>query len=168
PLEWEIPLSLNDSTTVKQYGTVQEVYASMTANYPGWDYIFPLRNDTNTTTTSPLTNSGYTQDSYTCLSWGGCDKYHIVDGINYLNSVLGKPRMDAGPAKCVRVSCSWNSAIFMCKCNDHEVYLGSFRDVAGAAQFLVDTCKIDASHISGWFSGQVFYKEKWNAIVKWD
>ncbi|KAK3989081.1 hypothetical protein QBC44DRAFT_370457 [Cladorrhinum sp. PSN332] len=165
PLEWDIPLSV-DGPTVKQWGTVQQVRANMTAYYPGWDKTFPVRSFTDSLPEEDITVSRYTQESYKCDNLGGCDRDRIVDGVNYLMSVPGKPRMDAGPGKCIRVSCSWDAAIFMCNDNDHEYYLNAFTDVSSAAYFLYNQCR--SGDIYGHMSSQVWYKEHWNTMIKWD
>ncbi|KAL2867414.1 uncharacterized protein BJX67DRAFT_85278 [Aspergillus lucknowensis] len=62
----------------------------------------------------------------------------ISDGIDYLNGVGGTPAQD--PNSCGRVSCSYNSAIYMCNDNDETQYLASFATLASGAQKILDEC----------------------------
>ncbi|KAK4158860.1 hypothetical protein QBC43DRAFT_339620 [Cladorrhinum sp. PSN259] len=163
PLEWDVPIAV-DGPTVKQWGTVQQVRANMTANYPGWNDAFPVRSFDDLDPSN--FSSAYTQTDYKCNNYGACNREKIVDGINYLMSVPGQPRMDPGPGKCIRVSCSWNAGIFMCNDNTHEYRLNSFKDISSAGYFLYDACRHNP--VLGTMAGQVWYKENWNTVIRWD
>jgi hypothetical protein len=52
--------------------------------------------------------------------WSFADGAAINDGINYLNGLDVPCNVGPGPGNCVRVSCSWNSAIELC--NDVSVF----------------------------------------------
>lgn len=73
--------------------------------------------------------------------WGGSGEASgtaIGDGITYLNSFGdGYCGLDDGPYKCARVSCSYNSAIWLCndndtplrvKCKDLEPFIRKIHD----------------------------------------
>ncbi|PHH79465.1 hypothetical protein CDD80_4692 [Ophiocordyceps camponoti-rufipedis] len=77
----------------------------------------------------------------------------IREGIAYLASLGGPPFLPKGPGSCSRVSCSWNSAIWVCNDNHDTLVIGNWPDVARSAQRIVDAClelKIDRSRVKGY------------------
>lgn len=53
--------------------------------------------------------------------WGGKGRAGVLaikEGIDYLQGIDGYCGLDDGPYKCARVSCSWDSAIWLCNDND--------------------------------------------------
>ncbi|KAH6679576.1 hypothetical protein B0J14DRAFT_558889 [Halenospora varia] len=76
------------------------------------------------------------------LDWGRADKYAIEDGIKYLNRVAKTGRkcdVGLGPGNCVRISCSYNSAIYLC--NDNNYGMEPNCDyIASYAQNLLNRC----------------------------
>jgi len=46
--------------------------------------------------------------------WHGASSAGIEQQIKYLRGVPGHPRLSPGPSECVRVSCSWNDAVWWC------------------------------------------------------
>ena len=122
---WEVPIS-PDGPPVPQYGTIQEAWANITANYPGWNDRRPVRDFSNTSKARNMTADAgtdfwvvmmglYTRDSYFCgRPWSYCWRSAIVDGLDHLYSAPGKAKDGPGPGECGRVSCSYNSAIWWC------------------------------------------------------
>ena len=51
---WEVPIS-PDGPPAPQYGTIQEVWANMAANYPGWNDRRPVRDFSNTSKARNMT-----------------------------------------------------------------------------------------------------------------
>jgi hypothetical protein len=54
------------------------------------------------------------RDHTVCHNFESANYIRIKEGVNYLRGVPGRPWLAAGPGKCARVSCSWNSAIWWC------------------------------------------------------
>ncbi|KAM0421487.1 hypothetical protein ACHAPT_010660 [Fusarium lateritium] len=99
--------------------------------------------------------------------WGGDGKASSVainDGIKYLNSFGdGYCGLDDGPAKCARISCSYNSAIWLC--NDKNTPLRvRCRDLEPFIKKIVDDC-YTWSFWEPLVQGQLFSNEKWNVIL---
>ncbi|KAF4589827.1 hypothetical protein GQ602_003716 [Ophiocordyceps camponoti-floridani] len=77
----------------------------------------------------------------------------IREGINYLSSLGGPPFLPQGPGSCSRVSCSWNSAIWLCNDNPSTLLISNWPDVARSAQRIVDACselKTDGGRVKGY------------------
>ncbi|KAK4225092.1 hypothetical protein QBC38DRAFT_422012 [Podospora fimiseda] len=84
--------------------------------------------------------------------------HRIEDGIRYLHGVGGRPTQGPGPARCMRVSCSWDSAIYWC--ND--------RNIADGAWVITQDCPV--VNYGGYREtrGQRFHGNNWNVIVRGD
>ncbi|KAH8667893.1 hypothetical protein BGZ61DRAFT_364750, partial [Ilyonectria robusta] len=100
--------------------------------------------------------------------WGGkgpASAPAIRDGISYIKDNWDgyDCQVEAGPSKCKRFTCSWNSAIWLCN-DTNETLKVPCRDIASMAGKIIDTC--------GWYDwepmvqGQRFTGNKeWNVIV---
>ncbi|KAE8332881.1 hypothetical protein BDV39DRAFT_199883 [Aspergillus sergii] len=77
----------------------------------------------------------------TCGGGLPADYKAVKGGIDYLNGVGGTPVED--PNKCGRVSCSYNSAIYMCNWTNEKQALKSFATLASGAQAILDKCTND-------------------------
>ncbi|KAK3334313.1 hypothetical protein B0H65DRAFT_481493 [Neurospora tetraspora] len=108
-------------------------------------------------------NGPYTYHSHYCgapRTWASVSAIH--DGEGYLYGLGGTPRLGAN--KCSRVSCSWNSAIFVCNDNNHDISLHSWGNVAEAAYFLTGAC---FKYFGGQtrIAGQVYFSERWTVFI---
>jgi len=57
----------------------------------------------------------YVPDHWFCHGrWYPAVQGRIDEGVNYLNTIEGKPVLGPGPATCARVSCSYGAAIWWC------------------------------------------------------
>ncbi|KAH7342700.1 hypothetical protein BKA65DRAFT_552316 [Rhexocercosporidium sp. MPI-PUGE-AT-0058] len=118
-------------------GTIEEILAYAETQHPGITKALAARDDvpldiaglesSNIVTRSanlylagPWDGKGHRycgkDDCPLCPEWGYAINYRIQEGINYLNKV--KATCNASSHQCVRISCSWHSAIHLC--NDME------------------------------------------------
>ncbi|CZT41084.1 uncharacterized protein RSE6_00769 [Rhynchosporium secalis] len=111
-------------------GTIEEVLAYAEAKYPGVTNALVARDDVPLVDTSELTSSNITarsgdracgekKDCPLCLKWGWAFVQRIQQGISFLNKVTATCNTDG--KTCVRISCSWHSAIYLC--NDMEEHI---------------------------------------------
>ncbi|KAI5927879.1 hypothetical protein F4810DRAFT_161286 [Camillea tinctor] len=72
----------------------------------------------------------------------------IYEGITYLRNLAAPARINPGPRRCDRVSCSWGSAIWLC--NDRtDVLVVSWQEVAGFAAYILENCPSHGSTAAG-------------------
>ncbi|KAK0121884.1 hypothetical protein ONS95_010162 [Cadophora gregata] len=71
-------------------------------------------------------------------NWKDASAARIKEGITYLRNFNGI--CNTGPKACVRISCSYNSAIFMCNDNDHRLDLSCAYMASYAQDILDDGC----------------------------
>lgn len=93
----------------------------------------------------------------------------ILEGIDYLDNITGKPALPPGPGYCSRVSCDYGSSIWWCNDNDRRKELDSWAEVAEAAVDITRQCfwtiKKDQSLVTG---GQIFQPGGWNVVIRHD
>ncbi|KAM7208274.1 hypothetical protein V8F20_001252 [Naviculisporaceae sp. PSN 640] len=152
---------------------LKELNPNLEQDYPGL-----ISNTTEKQPTVPPPSSSnltkrYEIESYFCHGrWSWCEASHIREGIRYLRTVRGQPSNGPGPGNCGRVSCSWKAAIWWCNDNEDTKTIGDFRDIADGAAHIDNHCSELAYRPGGLpvivESGQVFYKDKWNVIVRHD
>ncbi|KAJ0423208.1 hypothetical protein BJY00DRAFT_321902 [Aspergillus carlsbadensis] len=161
-------------------GTIEEVHAELLRLNPNWDEDFPEAEEAEDADElterdfdfdSDLTlekRTDFTGSKYNCFgSWGLAKSIAINQGITYLRKVNGNPRAAAGPGRCARVSCSYNSGIHWCNDSRSPKTLNSFGSIADGAKYIVAKCK-RGSGVSAYTAGQVFHKTNWNVIVRED
>ncbi|KAF3479665.1 uncharacterized protein GIQ15_06641 [Arthroderma uncinatum] len=95
------------------------------------------------------------------IAGGRANIRHIDAGIRYLNSLPGGCYAPAGPRACIRISCSYGSAIYLCNDNNHSIspsckYLATFAADIGNA------CRYNRRYING----QEFDSDRYNVILK--
>ncbi|GAM35627.1 hypothetical protein TCE0_017r04105 [Talaromyces pinophilus] len=170
-IEWEVQVTAG-GPTVNVTGTVEEVYAHLKTINPDFETEFPPIDHKNSIEARA---ADYSVSSYFCQGrWAGCSWSRIQQGISYLDGVPGRPSNGPGPGNCGRVSCSYNSAIYWCNDkltrrdwgvkNTYQYTLDGFYDIASGASFIGQTCLIGTDTTSG----QVFYADNWNVIVRGD
>ncbi|KAF7179670.1 hypothetical protein CNMCM7691_008719 [Aspergillus felis] len=168
-IEWEVQVTAG-GPTVNVTGTIEEVYAHLKTLNPDFETEFPpVAHDA-----IEARGAAYTISGLSCQGrWAGCSWGRIQDGIRYLNGVPGRPSNGPGPGNCGRVSCSYNSAIWWCNDppggegglqNNYQYTLNSFYDIASGANYIGQNCLIGTDTTSG----QVFYTDSWNVIVRAD
>ncbi|KAH8590945.1 hypothetical protein B0O99DRAFT_691003 [Bisporella sp. PMI_857] len=89
----------------------------------------------------------------------------IYEGVRYLHKQEDQGiHCDSGPKYCNRVSCSWNSAIYVCNDNDFGIS-NSCHTVAEYAKSIVDECQFHCSRFNQQcVKGQFFDTAKWNVV----
>ncbi|ROV94977.1 hypothetical protein VMCG_08367 [Cytospora schulzeri] len=191
-ITWALQPNISGIEPVNITGTVQDAWKHINQTWPG--YTLPKFNGTGhgplptsrqppanlsipaTTMTTTITPTGIHQNdparetgTVKCWIWPEANEYWIAEGIDYLNEVPGKPSNAPGPGECGRVSCSWSAAIWWCNDNDYQYTLDSFWEIAQGAQDIDSNCHyVDPWSLRIYTSGQNFFTENWNVIVKYD
>ncbi|KAE9373604.1 hypothetical protein N431DRAFT_535069 [Stipitochalara longipes BDJ] len=93
---------------------------------------------------------------------------YITDGVTYLNRIGG--RLSISAHSCSRISCSYNSAIYLCNDNPGTIDPATVY-IASYAQDLINLCSFE--DLSPWgdasyTGGQEFDTDKYNVIVRLD
>lgn len=113
---WELEIAPNRVETFE--GTIEEAVAQAIALEPSFEKTFFEAADEAVAaadaTESKRSLSPRAALCYNRSDWQQCSASAIEAGVRYLRGVSGKPRLGAGPGACSRVSCSYNSAIFIC------------------------------------------------------
>ncbi|KAI1489586.1 hypothetical protein F5X96DRAFT_670541 [Biscogniauxia mediterranea] len=95
---------------------------------------------------------------------GYADSDRITEGIEYLRTRDLMARVEPGPRRCDRVSCSWASAIWLC--NDRTDVLGvNWTDVAGFAELIQSRCHGLGSRMAGAFDASADWNSGWNVVI---
>ncbi|KAI9368603.1 hypothetical protein BJX61DRAFT_546373 [Aspergillus egyptiacus] len=95
--------------------------------------------------------------------WWGAQRGPIIEGIEYLRGVGGKPTLPAH--SCERVSCSWGSAIGWCNDDDKTRSLPSFINISQGARVILNGCST-TDYFN--FAGELDHPDKWRVIVVHD
>ncbi|KAK7745560.1 hypothetical protein SLS53_003060 [Cytospora paraplurivora] len=185
-ITWNLQSNISGFEPINVTGTVQDAWKVINYTWPG--YPLPVLNATGhgnvtgpgprptSTTANAKVPTGVREDeasretgTVNCYTWPEANEGSIADGIDYLSLLPGKPSNGPGPSECGRVSCSWNAAIWWCNDNDHTYILDSFWEIAQGAQDIDSKCHyFDPYTWTVWTSGQNFFKENWNVIVRYD
>ncbi|TDZ19976.1 hypothetical protein Cob_v006955 [Colletotrichum orbiculare MAFF 240422] len=169
-MQWELQ-AFPSGPFVLLNGTIEEAHQQLLAINPNYDAQFPaVFSDHNATENLPVLDSRMASFSrHHCPPPGSyCSPMRIREGIEYLYRVSGRPRHMPGPATCSRVSCSWNSAIYWCNDNTHDIELSSFGEIADGAQYVADHCTFTVGKSYQCVSGQAFHHDNWNVLVRKD
>ncbi|CAJ2504629.1 Uu.00g120230.m01.CDS01 [Anthostomella pinea] len=138
-----------DGTTVVVSGTVQEIRAEMDA----------MGSSVNWTMTSD------SDEDIFC--WvGGSGKVEggpLQDGINYLKKHDRPCTADPGPRVCARISCSWNSAIWLCNDTPNGIS-HACADLATYVEDIREECHVGVGR-ELLIQGQQFDTENFNVLV---
>jgi len=89
--------------------------------------------------------------------------WRIQQGVSYLN---GQGRCSVNAKTCARVSCSWDSAIYLC--NDNDYYIEpACPYIASYAADIINTCQY--YYAKRWVvTGQEFDSDGYNVVVRGD
>ncbi|KAI0379511.1 hypothetical protein F5Y04DRAFT_282932 [Hypomontagnella monticulosa] len=139
----------------------RDIDAQIHMAYPG--FIWPSIDATNSTFNS-------TSEVMKEKDWMTCDpngiwwarSLRISQGIDYLRGKTGRCHMQAGPRVCSRISCSYQSAIWWCNDNDHDITI----DCAQWSDYAQDI--LNGCQDNGQVKGQEFARESWNILVGLD
>ncbi|KAK4142700.1 uncharacterized protein C8A04DRAFT_29656 [Dichotomopilus funicola] len=98
--------------------------------------------------------------------WDRAELSPLYRGLTYLNTVKGRVHVPRGPSSCGRVSCDDSSAIYICNDNRYPLTLDTFDRIVEAASYIISKCTIVKPLVQ--VSGQLFFPDNWNVIVRWD
>ncbi|RDL38352.1 uncharacterized protein BP5553_02692 [Venustampulla echinocandica] len=152
---------------VQLNGTIQDIYAQMKELHPDFEleHAIQSRAEASNLTTHDIAN---TFDYYCCPvpghKWQWALGPHILDGIKYLKGI---DICDVGASSCVRIGCSWNSAIYLC--NDNRFKITPMCNyIASYAKDLIDKCSEYPPVHTFLTCGQEFDTDGYNVIVRED
>ncbi|KAK3395172.1 hypothetical protein B0H63DRAFT_533794 [Podospora didyma] len=103
-----------------------------------------------------------------CNNFGRANVNRIREGTEYLRRLGGAPSLGPSLAKCSRVSCSYNAAIYWCNHNKVTKTV-SWVDIAQSSYHITEVCPQYPSGF-GWnvVSELEFKTSNWNTIVRED
>ncbi|PGH07502.1 hypothetical protein GX51_01803 [Blastomyces parvus] len=145
---------------IKITGDAKEIYEKLRELNPNYDADFK-----NELAPPRLEARIPAPGSLFCNNWPQLAVSNLHEGIQYLLGLNGKCYVGAGAGKkCIRVSCSWSAAIWLC--NDNKNPIGvPCREIGGTANHIAHNCHGSSSTI-GYVSGHMFKSGKWNVIVR--
>ncbi|KAG4432462.1 hypothetical protein IFR05_012052 [Cadophora sp. M221] len=146
---------------VNTTGTVEQIFMELSAKDPKFGSQEPRSTDTELATRAKTWQE--------CLPIPGKPDLHEADseaisnGIGYLRRLGGT--CGVGVRTCARVSCSWDSAIFICNDNPRHIDISS-NQIATYTQDLVTACDKYVSQYRGHaFGGRIFDNGGWQVVV---
>ncbi|KUJ19191.1 uncharacterized protein LY89DRAFT_479656 [Mollisia scopiformis] len=158
---------------VQLNGTIQEINTQMVANFPDFNMDALVaanlaKREAEAEAATPANLFTRSKSGMLCWpvpsqDWSLCSVSVIGQGITYLDNFNGL--CGVGANSCVRISCSYSSAIYLCNDNDYGItptcpYMGSY------AQDIINDC----SHCEGpndcVTCGQEFDSDNYNIIVR--
>ncbi|KAF4626802.1 hypothetical protein G7Y89_g11356 [Cudoniella acicularis] len=155
-------------------GTIEQIYAEFTKAHPD---VVAAANAPKSAAgkRNPESKSIVQRDEKTGLfcvpipgwDWTGADIQRIGQGIQYLDNV--DAYCIANGHSCSRISCSYNSDIWLCNDNDGPIYNGCSY-MATFAQDIINSCSVDLAPVT-WTTiagGQEFDTNDFNIIVRSD
>lgn len=83
---------------------------------------------------------------------GAGDQNALIDGIDYLNQKWADAVWVVEPNSCKRVSCSWNSAIWLCS-DAKSTLQAATKDITALATLIIDNC-IENTLMAIWTHGK--------------
>ncbi|KAH7346430.1 hypothetical protein BKA65DRAFT_551336 [Rhexocercosporidium sp. MPI-PUGE-AT-0058] len=150
---------------VNMTGTAEQIFKELSAKDPDFDSQEPRSIETELVTRAKKIPKTWQE----CLPIPGkpdlneADTEAISHGIGYLRKIGGT--CGVGVRTCARVSCSWNSAIFLCNDNPNHLDVSS-NQIADYTQDLVNACD---KYVSRWrghaFGGRIFDNGGWQVVV---
>ncbi|PVH84403.1 hypothetical protein DL98DRAFT_568950 [Cadophora sp. DSE1049] len=160
-----------NGVAINHTGSVQEVFAQLDAE----DNSFKLADLAGIQRRTPSVDleqfaKRYATDLH-CLpvdgqTWTGADITAISEGVAYLREGW---KMCSVPGRtCGRVSCSWNSAIYICN-NKDEAINPTCDLIAAFAKVMADKCRVRRGVFQHDVTGGQFWdNDNWNVIIHSD
>ncbi|KAK4186922.1 hypothetical protein QBC35DRAFT_464238 [Podospora australis] len=175
---WEIQLSPGAPPIILN-GTVQQVQHKLRQLNINAENVFPrnpskqaITDDSKHTTRSepnPNFSINVKREIIDCHRFPVARRWAIEDSIDLLQRQGGNPINQAGPASCMRVSCTYNSAIYWCNDLPTANILESWAILATGAQNIISHCfpspNLDLTVAGQWF--HIDYLD-WNVIIRGD
>ncbi|RDI80366.1 hypothetical protein Vi05172_g9643 [Venturia inaequalis] len=171
-MQWNITIFPGGPSTIMT-GTIQDITAQLTKLNPNWKTDFNFDKASNTSNASNVVQAAAGAGSWypdvRCARLGA-DQGAIEKGVKYLRGISGRPHLGPGPGECVRVSCSWRSAIEWCNVDSHkDQTLDAYAAIADGAQLLLNRC---SRRLEWWFlgihtsvDGTAYHSDGWNVNV---
>ncbi|KUJ23864.1 uncharacterized protein LY89DRAFT_726918 [Mollisia scopiformis] len=153
---------------VQLNGSIQEIHAQMKAIYPDFDPDTAISNQTLDIRHLGKRSKMQPPLCYPVQDWGRAETAPINTGIRYLNQV--QALCGVGANSCVRVSCSYRAAIYLCNDNDYGI-TPTCPYIASYAQDIINSCNYHRPGGNTWdwsVCGQEFDTDNYNVIVRWD
>ncbi|CEJ87472.1 hypothetical protein VHEMI04426 [[Torrubiella] hemipterigena] len=159
-IQWEFDGP--DGSKIHVNGTMEQVVHHMRINYPSHN-IFHTQEEMKALHARGelAARTDFHGAPFNC-NWPKCWDVGIIQGIQYLRGLKGRPSNGPGPGNCGRVSCSYDNAIWWCNDTKQTKTLQSFSSIADGAQFIESHCVSN----NGALAGQVFHPTGWNVIVR--
>lgn len=124
-------------------GTMEQVVHHMRTNYPSHN-IFHTQEEMKALHARGelAARTDFHGAAFNC-NWPKCWDVGIIQGIQYLRGLKGRPSNGPGPGNCGRVSCSYDNAIWWC--NDVSFVLYSFKNTVGLIYMKIDKANQDTA-----------------------
>ncbi|KAL5324510.1 hypothetical protein ACEPPN_009056 [Leptodophora sp. 'Broadleaf-Isolate-01'] len=154
-----------DGVSLNHTGSIQEIFSKLAAENPS--LVIP---EVNTTSNHPSSHSLIERNKRNteCFpipgtNWPKADSNCIWEGIDYLRK--GAPFCWVNAHTCARISCSWNSAIYLC--SDYGATWGhSCKYISGYAEDLIHSCT--ETNIGASWTGREFDTDNYSVYVMSD
>ncbi|KAK3316853.1 hypothetical protein B0H66DRAFT_562294 [Apodospora peruviana] len=161
-LQWQGVID-NNGTTVTLTGTAESIFKQIIAFNPNYEQ----ERGEGLTRRDPINS-----DSILCNVFNPADTNVIDQGISYLYGIgdglcRAPPGVPGNPG-CSRVSCSYNSGIFLCNDQNFEAQIPC-RLVADNALGIVRKCGYTAANGAHLTHGQIWsFNHAWNVVINAD
>ncbi|KUJ23865.1 uncharacterized protein LY89DRAFT_744404 [Mollisia scopiformis] len=159
-----------DGHQVQLNGSAQEINTQMTAKFPGFnpDALVAAKFASRDAAVNLFARNK--SPPVLCWpvagqDWSFCNAATIQDGINYLDNFDGLCGVPG--TTCVRISCSYNAAIYLCNDNAYGItpncaYMASY------ATDIINDCVFYDDQGNAYVCGQEFDTDGYNIIVRED
>ncbi|PNY24504.1 Uncharacterized protein TCAP_05560 [Tolypocladium capitatum] len=162
PQFWDVQAFLDGPTLILN-GTVQDIHKQLLEINPNYDTDF---NHTAVATGDLEKRTDFTGSKVICSRaiFGHLNYGAYKDSLTYLGKHPGRPHMPPGPRACSRVSCSYNTGVYICNDTPTDKYLISWGSVVDGLQYIWAKCV--AGILVDMQGGQVFHSTNWNVILR--
>lgn len=112
PVEWDLP-AFKDGPILTLNGTVQEVHKRLLEINPNYNADFKMF-EPRSTDMEKRTDFSNANTLCSASIYGVGDIGRMWTGVNYLYTLVGRPKNGGGPGACGLVSCSGYTGIWWC------------------------------------------------------
>ncbi|PWY96229.1 hypothetical protein BO94DRAFT_529621 [Aspergillus sclerotioniger CBS 115572] len=143
--------------------SIQEIHSQIKALNPDFELLSP---DEPPSITQRSDSKQSTKEKVLCNIPGRysstANTFWIRSGIKYLKGLEGKCGVSKGPRSCARISCSYDSGIWLCNDNEEKLEV-KCSELAGYAEDIIERCD-EGEYVNG----QEFDEGGWNVVVAED
>ncbi|ODA82670.1 hypothetical protein RJ55_01178 [Drechmeria coniospora] len=164
PMEWQVQAFV-DGPTLTLNGTVQDVERQLIAINPNYKTAdFHNRTAAGRDVERRLDFSGA---DIICSKklFGSVKSKGFNDAYARFNNMQGRPNLPPGPKVCSRISCSWDTALWLCNDMPGRMLLDTWNTVFKALNEIWRRCSNNSNKGVG---GQIFHRTNWNMIMTSD